>query len=46
MKIDKNKYVDEVKNKKKRQEHIRPLKQKDKKLFSKIRSAIKKIKKG
>lgn len=44
MDILKNRYVDEVKDKKKKEEKILPLKQKDKKYFSKIRNAIKKQK--
>jgi len=45
MDIEKNKYLDKVKKKKEREKKIMPLKQEDKRLFSKIRNAIKKQKK-
>ena len=44
MEMLKNRYVDQVKDRKKKEEKILPLKQKDKKYFSKIRNAIKKQK--
>jgi len=44
MDIDKNKELKKLKKRKEREEVIVPIKQKDKRLFSKIRNAIKKQK--
>ena len=44
MELEKNKQIKKIEKKKKREEKITPLKQEDKRLFSKIRNAVKKQK--
>ncbi len=44
MVIDKNKEIDKIKKRIKRESEIKPITQKDKKLFSRIRNAVKKQK--